>query len=478
MAHEDTTAAGWRALARPATLPALAVLLAGVLLHSMNVLLLATIMPSIVADIRGEAMIAWPTTAYLASSIVATTVTGRLTSAVGAARTFCWAAFAFALGGVVSALAPSMLQLICGRFLQGLGGGLLSALTYVLARQTFAGALMPRVLALLASVWSVSALIGPLIGGAFATYLSWRGSFIAMAALATVVGLVAYRVLPANLGTGIDTPPVPFRLIALVTGAIAVMSVSAVVTDLGLKSLLVVVSIAAMVAMVRLNARSPFPLLPTDAFLPNSATGLGLWMTLLLSIAFSPINIYVPVLLQKLHGFSPIAAGYAVAGSALTWTLSALVTASWSRRHVDRLLVVAPVVIALGLTVLAVSLPQGYAAVSVAAVLLVGAGMGGTWSFVAQRVMERPRDGEGNIAASAVATIQQTAFGLGSALAGIVANLAGFTIDAGRAGLMATTAAVPLAFAAIALATAMVGRRLVTVTGSAGEQRAVAERAT
>ena len=473
---DDHSDESWRTLLRPATLPALGVLLAGILLHSMNVLLLATIMPSIVADIRGEAMIVWPTTAYLASSIVATTVSGRLTSAVGAARTFCWAAFAFALGGVVAASAPSMAQVIGGRFLQGLGGGLLSALTYVLARQTFPAALMPRVLALLASVWSVSALIGPLIGGAFATYLSWRGSFIAMAALAAVVGLVAYRVLPANLGTGTNAPSMPLGLIALVSGAIAVMSLSAVVTDLTLKSLLVVVSIAAMALMVRLNARSSSPLLPTDAFTLNSATGLGLWMTLLLSIAFSPINLYVPVLLQKLHGFSPIAAGYTVAGSALTWTLSALVTASWSRANIDRLLVVAPLVIAAGLAALAVSLPGGQAIASVAAVLLVGAGMGGTWSFVAQRVMERPRDGEGNVAASSVATIQQTAFGLGSALAGIVANLAGFTIDSGRGGLLSTTAAVPLAFAAIALVAALVGRRLATVARSSSAPLAAGER--
>lgn len=469
MTQDRIDTEGWRALLRPATLPTLAVLLAGVLLHSMNVLLLATIMPSIVADIRGEAMIAWPTTAYLASSIVATTVAGRLTTRMGAARIFSAAAFTFALGSVVSAFAPTMLQVIGGRFLQGFGGGLLSALAYILARQVFPIALLPRVFALLTSVWSISALVGPLVGGVFATYGSWRSAFLAVAALAGAIGLVAMRTLPAGMGSGGSTKAIPVGLIALVAGAITLMSVSAIVDDLLVKASFVAAAIAAMALMVRLNARSASPLLPTDAFLPRSATGLGLWMVLLLSIAFSPVHIYVPVLLQKLHGLSPIAAGYAVAAAAIAWTLAALVTASLSLRQADLLLITGPLAIAGGLVGLTVTLTDGPVMAILAALLLIGVGMGTTWSFIAQRVMARPKPGEGDLAASAVATIQQTGFGLGSALSGIVANLAGFTMDAGRDGLTATTIAVPLVFAVTAIIAAVVGWRLGAMAG--GESR-------
>jgi len=55
---------------------ALAVLAGGILLHSMNVLLLATVLPTIVGDLGGAALMHWPTTAFLASSIVAATCTG------------------------------------------------------------------------------------------------------------------------------------------------------------------------------------------------------------------------------------------------------------------------------------------------------------------------------------------------------------------------------------------------------------------
>jgi MFS family permease len=71
------------ALLRREWIPALAVLLGGVLLHSMNVLLVATVLPSIVDEVGGAELMSWPTTAFLASSIVAATCTGLLTALTG-----------------------------------------------------------------------------------------------------------------------------------------------------------------------------------------------------------------------------------------------------------------------------------------------------------------------------------------------------------------------------------------------------------
>src|SRR5215472_12994989 len=146
----------------------LSVLLGGVLLHSMNVLITATLLPSIVADVGGANLMSWPTTAFLASSIAAATATGIVSSAVGNRRAFSSGALIYAAGAVLCALAPSIGIVIAGRFVQGLGGGLLSALAYILVRNVFPELLWPRVFGLLAGVWSVTVLIGPLIGGVFA----------------------------------------------------------------------------------------------------------------------------------------------------------------------------------------------------------------------------------------------------------------------------------------------------------------------
>src|SRR5215470_12793099 len=111
--------ARWSDVLKAERLPALAVLLGGVLLHSMNVLIVATVLPSIVADVGGATMMSWPTTAFLASSIVAATCTGLLTVAVGARNTFCAGALIFGIGALVCAHATSMAHVIGGRFVQG-----------------------------------------------------------------------------------------------------------------------------------------------------------------------------------------------------------------------------------------------------------------------------------------------------------------------------------------------------------------------
>src|SRR5437762_10426520 len=196
MIGDGETIDGWRSLLNPEWLPPLAVLAGGVLLHSMNVLLLATVLPTIVGELGGAALMHWPTTAFLASSIVAATCTGLLTASLGARTTFCIGTFVFGLGSLVCALAPSMAWIIAGRFVAGFGGGLLGAVSYVVVRDAFPERTWSRVIALLSGMWSVSIVVGPLAGGVFALWGAWRGVFVAVMALAALLALAAFRTLP------------------------------------------------------------------------------------------------------------------------------------------------------------------------------------------------------------------------------------------------------------------------------------------
>ena len=128
---------GWRSLLRREWLPTLAVLLGGVLLQSMNVLMLTTVLPSIVGALGGVAMLSWPTTAFLASSIVAASCAGLLAATVGARAAYCAGVATFGLGALLCSLAPTMAWIVVGRLIQGFGGGLEAAAAYVAVRATF-----------------------------------------------------------------------------------------------------------------------------------------------------------------------------------------------------------------------------------------------------------------------------------------------------------------------------------------------------
>ena len=450
---------GWRALLRRDALSALAVLLGGVLLHSMNVLLLATVLPTIVGDLGGAALMSWPTTSFLASSIVAATCTGLLTASIGARASFCTGAFVFGTGAALCSLAPDMGWIVAGRFVQGFGGGVLTAVAYIVVRSTFPEAAWARAIALLSGMWSVAIVVGPLAGGAFARYGHWRGVFVAVAIIALVLALGAWGALPATrTKTGPrKTARVPGLRVALICAAIASTSSAAIVASPLAKAGLIALSVATLALMVRIDRRAPAPLLPGDAFAFGTPTGLGLWLTLLLSVAYSPVQIFVPIFLQRLHGFDPLAAGYAVAGASFGWTTAAVLVAGASGWR-DRLLLAGPATMAIGLAALALLTPTAPLPM-LPAIVMLGAGIGVCWALVAQRVMSGARPGEEAVAASSIPTVQQMGYALGAALAGLVANTSGFS-SGSAAGVAAAAFWVPASFVVPALLACIVALRL------------------
>ena len=459
---KDPVTDGWSALLKPALLPAVSVLVGGVLLHSMNVLMLATVLPSVVDNLGGAALMSWTSSAFLASSIVAATCTGYLAAILGARTVFCTGALIFGLGALTCALAPSMAQVVAGRFVQGFGGGLLTAMAYVLVRSAFPETLWARGFTLLSGAWSLSILVGPLVGGVFARYGDWRGAFFLVTAIACVLALVALRALPrvATSGRG-KGAGLPGLRVVLICVAIAAVSAMAVAPGALAKAGLFAVAVATLALALRVDRRAPRPLLPTDAFSLHSPTGMGLWLTLLVAIAYSPLQIFVPIFLQGLHGIDALSAGYMVAGASFGWTAMSLVVAGTPPERTGRLLVAGPAMMALGLLGVALLMPLSPAPIVFPAIALVGAGIGACWAFIAQRVMSGARAGEADLAASSVATVQQTGFALGAALAGLVANAAGLSAGLSRTDIAEAAFWVPMSFVLAALAAIVMGVRLV-----------------
>jgi MFS family permease len=455
---------GWSDVLKAEWLPALTVLLGGVLLHSMNVLIVATVLPSIVAEVGGATMMSWPTTAFLASSILAATCTGLLTVVIGARNAFCAGAVIFGVGALLCAHAASMSHFIAGRFVQGFGGGLLAAVAYILVRSTFPEPAWPRVLALISGAWSVSILAGPLAGGVFARHGDWRSVFIGVTALAVLLAAAALRTLPRTpREPAAALPRVPGARVALICLAIVALSSAAVMDAPVMKAGLIALTLAALAGMLRLDRSASVRLLPSDAFSLRSVTGVGLWTTMLLAIAYSPLQIFVPLFLQRLHGFEPLGAGYAVAASSLGWTVAALAVAGLSNLWSRRMLILGPAAMAIGLVGVGVLGASGPIVGLLLAIVLVGLGIGMCWAFVAQRVMGGALPGDATIAASAMPTVQQMGLALGGASAGLVANMAGLS-GGDLAGIAQAAFWVPASFTCAAVVAGGMGLRLALLT--------------
>ncbi|ANK81519.1 MAG: hypothetical protein TEF_12505 [Rhizobiales bacterium NRL2] len=456
----DAGRVGWREVLQPEWLPALAVMLAGILLHSMNVMLVATVLPSIVADIGGAHLIAWAMTAFMAASIVAATSSGLINRAVGPRGGYLIGAAIFALGSLACAMAPSMIDVIMGRIVQGFGGGMVAATAYVLVRKTFPQRLWPRVFAMLASVWSISVLIGPLLGGVFANLGHWRGAFLTVAGISAALACLTFFALPRLAAGEMDCPRLPALRLLLLVLAIAAMSFASVFEAPPAKGAMIALAGAAFVLMLRRDRRAADPLLPSDAFSLATVTGTGLWIALLVSVVFTQMPSFVPLFIQRIHGADPLTAGYFVASASLCWTTAAIVVSGLSGRWPLRLIRIGPVIMLVGLCALALAMPRGPLLLVLPAIMLMGLGMGTCWAFIAQTVMANARPGEEDIAASSVPTVQQTGLALGAAWAGLVANAAGLADGDTLAATARAAFWVPVAAVPMILGAALMGWRL------------------
>src|SRR5882757_3383457 len=185
----------WRELGESGRLPQFILLCLGVWLHAADTLVTATIMPVVVEDIGGVAYVNWTISLYQIGSILAGTATGALSRRLGLRRMLIAAAAIYGLGCVANALTPDMAIMLTARLVQGFGGGAMVSLSYVAIELLFPERLWTRLMAIVAMIWGVAALCGPLIGGLLAHAGLWRGLFWTFAVQAVLLGFAALTLL-------------------------------------------------------------------------------------------------------------------------------------------------------------------------------------------------------------------------------------------------------------------------------------------
>ncbi len=161
--HKPT--AGWGDLFAGRNAIVSLTLVGGVALHAINVFIATTILPTVVADIGGMDYYAWNTALFVTASILGSALVPRLLSRAGPRSAYLVAACIFAAGTLTCGLAPSMPVMLAGRAIQGLGGGMMLALSYSMIRIVFDESLWPRAIGLVSGMWGVATLVGPAIGG-------------------------------------------------------------------------------------------------------------------------------------------------------------------------------------------------------------------------------------------------------------------------------------------------------------------------
>jgi MFS family permease len=420
----STTPSPWTALFRDGRGIYVVALNLGIGLHAIDVFVISTVMPAVVRDLGGVAYYAWATMLYMIASIMGAASGNTLRAAIGARNGYSLSGLLFLIGTIAAAAAPSMAGLLAARFVQGLGGGLIVAQSMGLIRELFDDSIRTRALATVSGVWGVAALLGPLLGGLFGELGWWRGAFVATLPLIIVFVILAWRMLPPSERAH-SVPRLPFRRLLLLGGSVLAVGVGGTTGSLILELALLLLACVMVYLTFRLDAESEVPLFPSRAISLNHRVGVAFAMFFLMSITHSAAGLFLPLVLQVIHGVGPLVAGYFTAILALSWTASAFITASWKGRAEVAALAWGPAFSGIALAVVAIGLPWLHPVVIGICMAITGLGIGGSSLHLTATTMAGASSGEEARTASTIPTVRMLGIAFGSAGAGLLANLAG-----------------------------------------------------
>ncbi|CAJ1584424.1 MDR family MFS transporter [[Mycobacterium] wendilense] len=366
--------------------PRTAVLIALILtmaLVAMDTTILATAVPQVVGDLGGFDQVGWVFSIYLLAQTVTIPIYGKLTDLYGRKPILVIGVAVFLLGSALSAGAWNMVSLIAFRAVQGIGAGAIGSTVQTVAGDLYTVAERGRIQGYLASVWGISAVIAPALGGLFAQYLSWRWIFL----VNIPIGVFALYLILRDLHDDVERRPhridyLGSMLVLIAAGALILGLLQGGTTwSWGSPASIAVftVAVVAGVALLFAERRAAEPILPSWLW-RRRHTAASMAATATAGMMVIGLSVYLPNWGQVVLGLSPVAAGFVLAAMSITWPLASGISARiYLRigfRNTALLGGVTAVAAAAGFTLLGPDAPVWQ---PVACTAVMGAGMG--WLF-------------------------------------------------------------------------------------------------
>ncbi len=298
--------------------------------------IVATATPVLAADLGGIDLIAFMESAFMATSVPAVAIAGRLSDVYGRKPFLLAGLVIFAGATALAGFATSMEMLIGFRALQGIGGGVLMGNTFSISGDLFPPAERAKYMGIFAAVFGVGGLVGPLLGGLIVDALSWRWVFwsiLPLAALAFAsIALIMPWLRPPPRKVVIDWPGIAALLLALMPAMLALALVSTGTGWLELSTLaLFGVSALGLIAFIGAERAAREPILPGALFRNHTFRVAALVMAVIGGGLFG-VAFFLAYFMQGVLGYTPTASGLLLS----TEIISLVITASLAGQVVSR----------------------------------------------------------------------------------------------------------------------------------------------
>jgi multidrug resistance protein len=341
---------------------------------------LATAIPSIVGELGGFHQFPWLFSAYLLGQAVTTPIYAKLSDVFGRKPILLLGVALFLLGSILCAAAWNMLALIVFRAIQGLGAGAVQPTAMTIVGDIYTVAERAKVQGYLASVWAISSVVGPMLGGVFSQLGIWRGVFIINIPLCLLAAWMFNRHFHETITPRHRTVDAFGALLlasAMTSLVLAVLgggqswawgsapSITAFTTGVVLLAVFVLV-----------ERRAAEPILPLWVFsrrllCVTTIVALGVGAILM------GLTSYVPTYLEGSLHVRPIVAGAALAALTIGWPTTAAVAGKlYLRWGFKKTAMVGAALVTTGASALVVMAHRPNVAVVAAVCFVIGAGMG------------------------------------------------------------------------------------------------------
>lgn len=298
------------------------------MLAAMDVTIVSTAVPQVVADLGDFSLFTWVFSIYLLAQTVSIPIYGKLADLYGRKPILLAGSLIFLAASAAAAAAWNMPALIFFRGIQGLGAGAMMATISTLAGDLYTVRERAKIQGFLSSVWGIAAITGPLLGGAFAEYISWRWIFlvnlpIGALAISFLLLFLHEQVTPKvkkvdYLGSAAILAAVSSLILALLEGGRSWPWLS--LTSAAMFVLVLVLTAFA----VWTQRRAAEPILPGWLWHHRALAGANLAMIGMGFMVMGPIA-YLPTFAQSVYDLNAIMAGFVLAAMSLSWpTASAL----------------------------------------------------------------------------------------------------------------------------------------------------------
>ena len=306
--------------------PILLALMVATGLIAMDATILATAVPSVVRDLGGFSQFPWLFSVYLLAQAVSVPIYAKLADIVGRKPLMLFGIGLFLAGSVLCGLAWSMTSLIIFRAVQGLGAGAVQPMAITIAGDIYTVAERAKAQGYIASVWAVSSVVGPTLGGIFSQLGIWRWIFFVNVPLCLLAGGLIVRNFHERVerqqhridyaGAGLLTVAMSLLILGILEGGQAwAWSSPTSVAVLGGGS-------ALLLFFLLVERRAAEPVLPLWV-LSRRLLATTTMLSLGVGVILIGLTSFVPTYLENSLGIDPLVGGLALAALTIGWPIAA-----------------------------------------------------------------------------------------------------------------------------------------------------------